>query len=186
MDYYNLIKNYLDSKDELSLEIDGAWGSGKTYFIKDFIQKYKQVTDKTVVYISVNGLPVDEISQEILNTILQENAESVDKKSKSSIAALLKHLKSFKNLVPNINFGGLSVQIPFNFLDAITKKIFLMSDTVFIIDDVERLAKDDDSLSKLFGFISTKLLEEKSKVIIIVNELELENKKFFLRTEKKS
>lgn len=185
MDYYNLIKNYLDSKDELSLEIDGAWGSGKTYFIKDFIQKYKQVTDKTVVYISVNGLPVDEISQEILNTILQENAESVDKKSKSSIAALLKHLKSFKNLVPNINFGGLSVQIPFNFLDAITKKIFLMSDTVFIIDDVERLAKDDDSLSKLFGFISTKLLEEKSKVIIIVNELELENKKFFFKNREK-
>ncbi|MBZ2020328.1 KAP family NTPase [Streptococcus sanguinis] len=51
MDYItNAIDNYIDNPEPYALQIDGEWGSGKTYFINN----YSKITTKArVIYFSV-------------------------------------------------------------------------------------------------------------------------------------
>lgn len=44
MDYItNAIDNYLDNKEPYALQIDGEWGSGKTFFIKNYSEKQQKL-----------------------------------------------------------------------------------------------------------------------------------------------
>ena len=61
--------------------INGEWGSGKTHFIKTFMEKWKEGTDSDYIYISLNGVIADaEIDEQIfrqLNPILGHKATAL-------------------------------------------------------------------------------------------------------------
>lgn len=62
---------YFDGKKnfEYAVLLNGAWGSGKTWFVKQYIEKLKK-KDKRVAYISLNGLSkTSEIDDEIFRCI---------------------------------------------------------------------------------------------------------------------
>ena len=53
------LNHYLDAEQaDLAIEIDGAWGMGKTYTLKKYFEKRK---DERLVYISVNGVQASKV-----------------------------------------------------------------------------------------------------------------------------
>ena len=62
--YFDGEKNF-----EYAVLLNGAWGSGKTWFIKEYIQK-QESKGKKVAYISLNGLSkTSDIDDEIFRCI---------------------------------------------------------------------------------------------------------------------
>lgn len=74
------VKVYIDENmSDYAVMINGAWGSGKTYFVKnELIPELEQ--DKPVIYISLFGIKtiddlVNVISLHILNIYSNERAQ---------------------------------------------------------------------------------------------------------------
>ena len=63
---YKALDDYIEKKDvEGAFYINGLWGSGKTYFIKEFIKRKNQILFK-IQYISLNGIRNNsEINEEL-------------------------------------------------------------------------------------------------------------------------
>ena len=62
---------YFDGKKnfEYAVLLNGAWGSGKTWFVKKYIEK-QILKDKKVAYISLNGISkTSEIDEAIFKCI---------------------------------------------------------------------------------------------------------------------
>ena len=71
MDYItNAIDNYIDNPEPYALQIDGEWGSGKTYFINN----YSKITTKArVIYFSVYGYnDLQNLKMELLSQLAIE------------------------------------------------------------------------------------------------------------------
>ncbi|MCK6147468.1 P-loop NTPase fold protein [Enterococcus hirae] len=50
-----IIRNYLRTEEPYALQIDGDWGVGKTYYVKNNIEKKLRGDLNYVVYFSVYG-----------------------------------------------------------------------------------------------------------------------------------
>jgi Cdc6-like AAA superfamily ATPase len=62
--FKDIIQRYLHSEIPYALLIDGKWGSGKTWYIKN---RFKEDFGKEVVYTSANGITsIDDLTQQIL------------------------------------------------------------------------------------------------------------------------
>ncbi len=64
-DIVNIVKDYLDDKTySYAIMLEGEWGSGKTYFVKNIL---KDSIDKKIIYVSLYGIDsLDEISNVIM------------------------------------------------------------------------------------------------------------------------
>lgn len=170
---FDEINTYLDeSLYNYAVMIDGEWGSGKTYFVKEELSnsiekhelnKYKidnTYLKKTPIYASLYGISdLDSIDDRILFAFHKINSRSFQKLLKETSGG-------FSKLTKN-NFG-----IHVNF-----KKILFsgkyFKDTVLIFDDLERVECD---LHKVFGYINNYVEHLGIKVIIIANNRELDLK----------
>ena len=84
--YFDGEKNF-----EYAVLLNGAWGSGKTWFIKKYIQK-QESKDKKVAYISLNGLSKtsdidDEIFRCIHPKLASKGAKILGKVAKGALKA---------------------------------------------------------------------------------------------------
>lgn len=181
MDYItNAINNYIDNKDPYALQIDGEWGSGKTFFINDFS---KTAQKAKVIYFSIYGYnDFQNLKTELLSQIATELDQSFIIKTGKKLNSALKRFNINSNLVLN----SINVLSDITLKKTIQHILEKNNETiVVVIDDLERLSEKIE-LQDLLGFIVNDIIEKfKFKVIIISNEAKMKNHQEFLKIKEK-
>ncbi len=172
----SIITDYLKAKEtDFALMINGAWGCGKTYFIKNTLeskieeipcpnkknQKYKQI------YVSLYGVSsIDEIRDRIFYEI-NPNLKWIDSISRRLISAA--------EAIPN---GGNIVKdlltTDKNEKSSIIKKITKYYDKVLVFDDLERIDFKSLDLQSVLGFINFLAEHNHCKIIVVANDGDLD------------
>lgn len=172
----SIITDYLKAKEtDFALMINGAWGCGKTYFIKNTLeskieeipcpnkknQKYKQI------YVSLYGVSsIDEIRDRIFYEI-NPNLKWIDSISRRLISAA--------EAIPN---GGNIVKdlltTDKNEKSSIIKKITKYYDKVLVFDDLERIDFKPLDLQSVLGFINFLAEHNHCKIIVVANDGDLD------------
>lgn len=173
-----------ENMSDYAIMINGAWGSGKTYFVKnELIPELEQ--DRPVIYISLFGIKtiddlVNVMSLHILNIYSNERAQkranlngnsfrqinSGNISSTSKVATTLMSLisKGLK-LVPK----GEDTKA---FVSDLQKNSIKFNRYIFIFDDFERSIIDK---IELLGFFDELVEQNNAKVIIVCNEGKIAN-----------
>jgi hypothetical protein len=184
-------------KEKLSngkvIMLSGKWGSGKTHFWKNIIEKdlieFQTKKQKAYVYSSLYGNRIiDKIED---NIYAQAYLCSVG--GKNAVISGYEKVKDFGK-----RFGSfcslLDVSKLVDGIDDIQQKnikksafSYLENGGIVCFDDFERKSKDID-LNDLFGFISHLAIDLNCKVVIILNDdvFEGNEKGVFLRVKEKS
>jgi len=159
---------YFDGKKnfEYAILLNGAWGSGKTWFVKKYLEK-KEDQKKKISYVSLNGISktsdIDEAIFKSIHPILgSKGAKLVGQLGKGLLKATLK-VDLDGDLKPDT-----SVQAS---LPTIKLPEYLTIDDNFILvfDDLERceLKKEE-----VLGYINYFVEQEHIKTLIVSNEEE--------------
>ncbi|WP_455266878.1 P-loop NTPase fold protein [Phascolarctobacterium sp.] len=171
------IKVYIDeSMSDYAIMLNGGWGSGKTYFVKNNLIPSLE-NNKSVIYISLFGVKsledlINIISIHVFNIYSNERAykkagfnNNVFEQKKFSSNS--KGISNFVGLVSK----GLNL-IPRGedakrFVNCLQKNSINFSRYVFIFDDFERSIINK---IELLGFFDELVEQNNSKVIIVCNE----------------
>lgn len=148
---------------DYAIMIDGAWGSGKTFFIKNILIPEIDKTDKRKsIYTSLYGLKdANEISNHLLSAITEKR---IGKKLAPAIGTLTKvALEGLGTLLG-------SEKIKESELQNILSPFLDYSEHYFIFDDLERCSMP---VNEALGFINFFVEQNQSKVIIVANESEI-------------
>ncbi len=151
------LNNYIESKlpFEYAILLTGSWGSGKTFFIKDYINR----SDENILYISLNGLE----TLDDLYYLIVESKYLKDKKDKISLGAL----KSINHISKIVALDKEEMELDIDNLLKFNEK------TILIFDDIERVSKKIE-INDLLGFIFREFIEKMdAKVILVANEEEI-------------
>lgn len=162
------IKDYLNyyvalpTSPGYAVMINGAWGVGKTHFIKELVDDFK-TQGKLVYWVSLNGIKTfDDIDQRLVVSV----APSLDPK----IAAISGRI-------------GSALLKRFGLRDLVEGKDILQfkKPDLIVFDDLER-----GSLTavELLGYINQFVEQEELKVLIIANAAEIEKKEVYFKTAK--
>lgn len=150
----NGIREYLDfyTKHQGHLEyailLDGEWGAGKTYFIKNYIAKNDP---KKFYFVSLYGLKdVEEIDKRFIQLSFPALENSAVKAVKEAFTAL--EYNGFSFDITRIKFE--------NFLKR-------NKESIIVFDDLERC---EISINTVLGYINHLVEHEGSKVIILAHE----------------
>jgi len=153
------LNNYIESKlpFEYAILLTGSWGSGKTFFIKEYINR----SDENILYISLNGLE----TLDDLYYLIVESKYLKDKKDKISLGAL----KSINHISKIVASDKEEVELNID-IDNLLK---FNEKTILIFDDIERVSKKIE-INDLLGFIFREFIEKMdAKVILVANEEEI-------------
>ncbi|HGF7600340.1 TPA: P-loop NTPase fold protein [Enterococcus hirae] len=187
----DIIENYRTSEVPYALQIDGDWGVGKTYYIKNQVMKSLKEQGNFTVYFSVYGYDsLKQIQQDILLKIITELYPSRKLLSRFSDInkgwyKILKILRESKLQSISLISDSILEMISHIYSPKNSDKLGKDKSLVIIIDDLERLS-DKIELSDFLGFIGTELLEKiKCKVIIVSNSAEIEKSKDFEKVKEK-
>ena len=166
----DVLNKYIKNpKMQYAILIDGDWGSGKTYFIKNkFVSK-----NKNIIYIPLNGIKNrEDIDKKIYYKILENNMPKKVKKIKNSTA-----LKKTSRVVYSIsnkiikNIFGIDISEIKNIdISEIISLFKDISDYVLVFDDLERC---EIPISEILGYINDYVEHRNVKCIIVANEQEI-------------
>lgn len=163
-----IIEKYVNKKEtNYAILLDGEWGSGKTYFIreklvpklKDNYEKEKKeknkddnLKNKKPIYISLYGMQdVKEISKSIYINLLGE--------------------KSNKWISTPINIAQfLKPDIDYSKITEVLEQFVNLDKNIIIFDDLERCNID---INLCLGYINNLVEHNNTKVIIVANEKEI-------------
>ena len=163
-----IIEKYVDKKEtNYAILLDGEWGSGKTYFIREKVvpklkanyekakkekNKDDNLKNKKPIYISLYGIEdVKEISKSIyINLLGEKNNKWVN--TPINIAQFLK---------PDVDYSKIT-EILEQFVD--------LEKNIIIFDDLERCNID---INLCLGYINNLVEHNNIKVIIVANEKEI-------------
>ncbi len=172
----DIIIDYLKSDSHFALMINGKWGSGKSYFIKEILPKaldksFIGANKKQLIYTSANGIST---FKEILDQILLGKLKIKNKGLIVGAQLMFEITKSAINSSKKYK--------PYVDVIEIFKKLF--SDTepttfinnIIIIDDIERINFNKLPIEDFLGTINKWFTENDSiAVILIGDEYELLN-----------
>lgn len=164
------LKYYLTlNKSEHAILLTGKWGSGKTFFINNFI---KENTKDKVEFIKISLFGLTKLSS-INNKIIFKLLSIKEKGFFGDVANIgVKVLDSFGKKL-NLSIQDVPIEQIINKLD---------KEFIFIFDDLERT---NIPISEILGYINYFIEQSNFKVIIIVNENEItDNEKFTKFKEK--
>ncbi|MFW6015349.1 MAG: P-loop NTPase fold protein [bacterium] len=152
-----IIENYLNENEvDYAILIDGKWGSGKTYYWKNFITDIINENKKSV-YISLNGInDISEIGKKIF--IDSNNITSGFNSKQLEFSNILYDI--IKN---KIGYEGNQINLE-NFID--------LNKTVLCFDDLERC---NIPIEEVLGYINNFVEHDGVKTIIIGHEKEIKN-----------
>lgn len=177
----------------------GKWGSGKTFFWKEIIEKNLKKEKIPNNYISLYGkTSIQEIKNEVFLKIFESmDIFKIDDKSfglaKDTANLITDITKSVSVFGFNLDLSKI-VDKSFEKLEKVREeqkeektKALLNSGAIICFDDFERKSKDID-LNDLFGFITNLTIEFDCKVVIILNDdvFKGEEKNVFSRVKEKS
>lgn len=189
-----------EEKSDYAVMLNGAWGSGKTYFVKNELIDYLQEEfNRKILYISLFGISnIDElynnIALQVLNIKATETLEADIKSGYSSYTNPKKENAFERNAVTwwaGIINKGLKiitnndiVNSVASVISEISKREINFNKYVFIFDDVERSTLDFDVL---LGFFDQIVDQNGAKAILICNENEIDaiNEKYYKKFKEK-
>ena len=161
------IKN---KKMNYAILLDGDWGSGKTFFIKNHFIKDR----KNIIYISLYGIQnIEGVTKKIYNKILENNIPTKIKESKKykiakdTTGTILKISDKLIKKVFHIDISELS-NLKSTDIIGWFKNI---SDYVIVFDDLERC---EIPVNEILGYINEYVEHRDVKCIIIANEKEID------------
>lgn len=167
----DVVKEYIDdSIYSYAILIDGEWGSGKSYFIKEElipkIEEHYKENDNTknnkIVYISLYGIQsTEDISNQIYINLLNRKVNTDNKITKviSTGAKVLGDIIKIKGIDINISEYRDTIQ---SFMD--------LSKYTLVFDDLERCNCD---INEVLGYINSFVEHDAIKVILVANEKEI-------------
>lgn len=144
--------------------IDGAWGAGKTYFLKSFF-KDRQKKNPTLkfAYISMYGL---------------KSAADIDRALIAALFPLLEHKASaFAGKLLNAGLGFFRIKHEFSPEDLLSTNA-----DVYVFDDLERCEME---LNAALGYINQLVEHEEKKVVIVANQAEIPGEEKYLSRKEK-
>jgi hypothetical protein len=168
------VVNYVKKENtDYAIMINGAWGSGKTYFWNNVLSnKLAEIKlngeDIKIVYVSLYGVSnLNEISNNIFVQALANKNESIKKFANSKVGNTIPQVA--KIILNVANLKGLALgenEIDFS-------KFCSFKNTVLCFDDLERADLD---VSVILGYINNFVEHDRIKTIIIANEEEVRKK----------
>lgn len=185
------ILNYVNSSSVYGMMLNGAWGSGKTFFIKEVIIKELEEINKGdkekyySIYVSLYGCDsLLDVKKKINISILKIDGL---RKKMSQMNSLERIGNMFSNVFSSnkyVKSGALVIEELIEISDE--KKLKKMKNKVILfIDDLERLSSKIE-INDLFGLISSLYLENLgAKVVFISNINEIKNIGIYENTKEK-
>ena len=181
------IEKYLDlylkrENVEYATLLTGKWGCGKTYFIKNYIEKKSEEKKYKFIYISLFGL---KDIQSVNDAIFEELHPILSHKGAKILGGVLKSAikLGFKFDLAGDKNEETSVNIDFTKLNPFDNNNTEYKNLIFIFDDLERTLI---STTEILGFINSICENENVKTIIIANEDEIDkNNEIYKRFKEK-
>jgi hypothetical protein len=164
---------------EYAVLLNGEWGSGKTWFVKKYIEKQKK-QDKKVAYISLNGISkISEIDEAIFKCIHPVLGSKQAKLTGQILKGALKATLRIDLDGDSKQDGSVNASVP-----DIKLPDYLKIDDNFILifDDLERC---ELKIEETLGYINYFVEQEKIKVVIVSNDTEIKESDNFLRKKEK-
>lgn len=165
-----LIVDYANKKDtDYALLINGKWGTGKTYFLKNELKKVvEKKAEKKFVYVSLNGVKSEE---EIMTQILLAKYSYLKKLDKYIPAKLLLEVAKYP---ADLKFPGASKLIDsfgsvFSRKNLKVENVLSFKDVIICLDDLERKS-DKYSIHELLGFVNTTFIEHKKIKLLFIGD----------------
>ena len=187
-----IIKNAIDvyiqeEKSDYAVMLNGPWGCGKTYFVKNELIDYLQDKfNKNVVYISLFGINnLDDLYNNIALQILNiKTIEYLDESNRGNNSLLTekskKLIKSEANkhswMVTVLNKG---LKILPDYINSVISEIYKnkadFTKYIFVFDDVERCTIPYEVL---LGFFDQVVDQNSAKAILVCNEKAINSKEY--------
>lgn len=183
MKYKQLLEglyNYVNGQDQFAIMIDGPWGIGKTYFLKNiFIPDIRRKEEgRKVVYFSVYGyeslirlksdligdLFISSLGKGLDKTDTLSKVEDIVSLTKGTMNIIGDKLAAFKSLANTAESLIIKKQLKLQKNN---------SAPILIIDDLERISREINT-SDFMGFLLTEIIEPYGyRVIIVGNSQEI-------------
>lgn len=162
-----------ESKFHFAVLIEGKWGSGKTYYIKEFLEE-PGLTDRKIIYISMFGIASpSELQKSLLYASLSKKEKAIQQ-GLGVAGSIFNGAMSFGS--GGILSGSVSLE---KAADQINSAIFKSSEalnkSVIVIDDLERCSFD---AGKLLGIMNSHVEHGNARVIIIANTEQIKTGRF--------
>lgn len=177
------IKVYINEcYSDYAVMLNGSWGSGKTYFVKNELIPVLEEDRKAVIYISLFGIKcvddlINVITMHVLNIYSNKRAQ---KRAEMNIGLKIsnKQASSSVSQIPSVFVGIINKGLKLvpngdnakSFFSDIQKNTINFADYVFIFDDFERSVIDK---IELLGLFDEMVEQNHAKVIIVCNEVAL-------------
>ena len=171
----SVIKDYLKRKDtDYALMINGAWGSGKTVFIKNALKseiekincpKQKNDNDKKYqqLYVTLYGVSsIEEIKERIFYEVNPKYKwiEFISNKVVSATEAIPLAGSALRNIF------SLNAKERESIRTAVTN----YDDKVFFFDDLERVDKNKIDIQSVLGYINSLAEHNHYKIVVVAND----------------
>lgn len=172
---------YFDDKKnfEYAVLLNGAWGSGKTWFVKKYLEK-KEDQGKRICYVSLNGITktsmIDEAIFKSIHPVLgSKGAKLAGQILKGTLRATLKiDLDGDGKSDGSISGGIPKIELP--------DYLKVNDNFILVFDDLERceLKKEE-----VLGYINYFVEQENIKTLIVSNEDEIKDNDDYARKKEK-
>ena len=176
----SIITDYLKAKEtDFALMINGAWGCGKTYFLKNSLKlaieeidcpkQNKKCENKKYqqIYVSLYGLSSTEEIKERIFYAINPKYKWIDLVSRKAISAT--------EAIPFVgvgikNFFTLNNKEKNNIIEALSNYY----NRVLIFDDLERIDKNKIDIQSVLGFINYLAEHDNCKIVVVANDGDLD------------
>lgn len=167
------IKYYIENKFyNYAVMIDGAWGSGKTYFVNQVLLPELKKETKKSIYTSLYGVSnIDELSKKIyIKFLLKDKSDRINS---TLLTGATEALDVVSGLIsPFIGKYG-DIEIKEKKIQNLVQKFVPIKDCILIFDDLERC---NCPMKEILGYINGFVEQAGMKVLIIANQNELRQK----------
>lgn len=178
-DIVNEIINYVDETlYNYAVMIDGEWGCGKTYFIKERLykelEKYENehrqsdhnYQQRKIIYVSLYGVKsIEEVTKKLLMEALIAKAGKGKGMIKKGTEVISSVLPVMFDILKNKG-----IELDANNITEAMEKLVSIKNSILIFDDLERC---DCPINEILGYINSFVEHENMKVIIIANQKEI-------------
>lgn len=168
---HKYLADYCDPKKKFgyAVLIRGAWGSGKTHLINEFLEKRKKENQK-YLYVTLYG--VNSLAQ-IDDALHRQTNPILTSKEVALAWRVIKGLVKVKTGVDLNKDGDDDLTVEASVPDVDLKDFASVpEETLLVFDDLERCSKDID-ISDVLGYINSFVEHKRFKVVLVANEEEI-------------